>query len=217
MEKSKPKNITYSATFTSATGGLYIREFNALLPLIDQPDFIPLLKKEVLENRFLKINAQTSRKKVVNLLIPRIESAFPGFWDIFRDASPQEQALMLFYLTIKSVPLVYDFHFGVTLPAWRGSGRTFDLFSYQMKIDEMGNRFHNVSQWSDTTRRQIIDIYKRILRDVGFLKEESFVAPRMPDKFYCIFVKQRELWFLEACLVNQSDRERITNLCNSMI
>lgn len=217
MEKSKTQNITYSATFTSATGGLYIREFNALLPLIDHPECKSLLKQEVLENRLLKINAQSSRKKVVNLLIPRIESAFEGFWDIFRDANPQEQALMLFYLTLKSVPLVYDLHFGVTLPSWKGSSRTFDLFSYQMKIDELGNRFSNVAQWSDATRRQIIDIYKRILRDAGFLKEESFVAPRMSDQFYCLFVKQRDLWFLEACLVSQPERERITNLCNSMI
>ena len=216
MKKSKTQNIVYSAAFTSATGGLYISEFNSLLPLVDNPDFKPLLKQEVLENRYLKINAQSSRKKVVNLLIPRIESAFDGFWSIFRDSNTQEQALMLFYLTLKSVPIVYDLHLGVTLPSWKGSTRAFDLFTYQMKIDELGNRFSNVAKWSDATRRQIIDIYKRIIRDAGFLKDEAFTAPRMPEQFYCPFIKQKELWFLEACMIGQSDRERIINLCNSM-
>lgn len=217
MEQPKIKNTTYSATFTSATGGLYIREFNALRPLIDRPDFRAQLKKEVLENNYLQINAQSSRRKVINNLIPRIESAFEDFWHSFSDSQPQEQALMLFYLTLKTVPLVYDFHFGVTLPAWKGSGRTFDLFAYQMKIDELGNRFSNVAQWSDATRRQLIDIYKRILRDAGFLKEESLIAPRIPDQFYFIFLQNKAPWFLEACFVSQTERERIINLFYSAV
>jgi len=202
-------NIIYSATFTSATGGLYLREISALLPLIQSEDYKTLLKAEILENRFIKINAQSSRKKVINLLLPRLSYAFKGFWDVFQTSSVQEQALLLFYLTIKAEPIVRDFHQEVTLPAWRGSARNFDPFSYQMKIDEIGNAHENVAKWSEETREQMVTIYKRILKETGFLKDDNLVLPRQPDEFYFAFVKNRETWFLESCFLSQSERERI--------
>jgi len=56
------RNRTYLSA-TSATGGLFQREINALLPLLLSANSQELLAKEVKENNLLQINAQSTRFK----------------------------------------------------------------------------------------------------------------------------------------------------------
>ena len=120
------RNTTYTAGITSATGALFHREINALLPILQSDDRVHLLKQEALDNNLLLINAESSRRKVIGHISKRIKYAFPGFWEIYVSSANEEQALMLFYLALNAVPVVYDFHFDVTLSAWKGSSRTLD-------------------------------------------------------------------------------------------
>ena len=52
------KESPYTAAITG--GGFLFTETNALLPLLQSPDREALLKDEKLNNRLLKINAETS-------------------------------------------------------------------------------------------------------------------------------------------------------------
>ena len=51
-------NSPYTAAITG--GGFLFEETNALLPLLQSPDRVALLKDEKVNNRLLKINAETS-------------------------------------------------------------------------------------------------------------------------------------------------------------
>lgn len=212
MKTSDQRNTTYSAAITSATGALYLREINALLPLIQSDNWKELLKQEMFENKLLLVNAETSRRKVIRHISSRIQYAFPEFWEIYASSKQDEQALMLFNLALNSVAVLYDFHFDVTIPAWKGSSRLFDAYSYQMKLDKLGDQFEEVDKWYATSRIQIIKIYKRTLKDAGFLRGDDLIQPRMKDEFFFPFLKNQQLWFLEACFLSQTDSDRITNL-----
>lgn len=214
MKSIKNRNITYSASFTTATGALFYREILALLPLLKSTDYRILLANEVKENKVLQINAQTTRKKVITEIINRLDFQFEGFLELFENAPQNERVLLLFFLGLKAEPLIYDFHFDVTLPAWKGSSRIFDAFTYQMKMDEIGNKHENVREWAESTRKQILKIYKRILKEAGFLKGNSVVKPVCSDDFFFPFIKNNEAWFLEACFLTQAERERIINKYN---
>ena len=212
MKSSNQRNIKYSAGFTTGTGALFHREINALLPLLPEDNFSELLKQEVSQNNALLINSEVTRRSVIGQISSRIKYAFEGFWEIYAPSSNSEQALLLFYLALNSIPVVYDFHFGVTIPAWKGSSRTFDWFNYQMKLDQLGDQSEIVDKWLPSTRHQIIKIYKRMLKESGFLNDDNLVQPRMADEFYFPFLKNRQAWFLEACFLSPTECDRITNL-----
>lgn len=211
MKKSKSKTIYQSGT--SATGGLFQREINALLPLILSPDSKTALTREIKENNLLRINAQTTRSKIVGEIKNRIKGAFKGFWDIYKSSSEQEQAILLLFLILKTKPLLYDFHFEVTIPAWMGSNREFEPYNYQMKIDEIGNEHENVRRYTESTRDQILKIYRRMLKEAGLLKDNKYIKPSPPLKsnFFFPFIENGEVWFLEACFMSRLERERIMN------
>lgn len=206
------RNSVYSAGFTAGTGALFHREINALLPMLNLENATELLKQEALQNNVLMVNSEVTRRSLVRQISSRIKYAFPGFWEIYSSLSNTEQTLLLFYLAINSITIIYDFHFDITIPAWKGSSRTFDWFNYQMKLDQLGDKFEIVDKWTPGTRHQIIKIYKRMLKEAGFLNDESLIQPRKDDKFFFPFIKNRQSWFLEACFSSQADCERITNL-----
>ncbi len=209
MDNLIARNTTYSASFTTATGALFHREISAVLNLLKQDDRQYLLIQETRENQFLQINSQITRKKVVAEILSRLEYKFDGYLELFEASQETEQALLLFYLVLKSNALIYDFHFQVTLPSWKGSTRTFDSFSYQMKIDEIGNRNENVREWAESTRKLILKIYKRMLKEAGFLKGNTLIKPVCNSDFFRPFIKNNEIWFLEACFLNQAEREKV--------
>ncbi len=206
-----PKQHKNYFSETSATGGLFHREINALLPSLLSPDSEAELAREVKENNLLRINAQTTRSKVVSDIKRRIVAAFEGFWEVYTSSSEKQQALMLFFLILKSKPLFNDFHFEVTLPAWKGSTREFETYNYQMKIDEIGNEHENVRKYTESTREQILKIYRRMLKEAGLLKDNKFIKPNPGKEFFYPFIENGELWFLEACFLSQNEREKIMN------
>ncbi|HZL11860.1 MAG TPA: BrxA family protein [Prolixibacteraceae bacterium] len=212
MITSIQRNTTYSAGFTSGSGALYHREINALLPILLSDNYSERLKQEVTQNAVLMINSEVSRRTIVRQISSRIKYAFPEFWAIYASSSDTDQAMMLFYLALNSIPLLYDFHFDVTIPAWKGSSRTFDPYNYQMKLDQLGDQFEAVDKWVASTRKLILKIYKRMLKEAGFLHDDKLVLPRKEDEFFFPFMKNRQPWFLEACFLSQADIDRITKL-----
>ena len=206
------RNITYSASFTSGSGALLHREINALLPILQSENSVELLKQEVSQNNVLMINSESARRTVIRQIFSRIKYAFPDFWDNYVSAKSEDQTLMLFYLALNSIPLLYDFHFDVTIPSWKGSSRTFDSFNYQMKLDQLGDQFEVVDKWLASTRKLILKIYKRMLKEAGFLNDDNFIQPRKDDEFFFPFLKNQQPWFLEACFLSPTDCDRITNL-----
>jgi hypothetical protein len=209
MDNLIARNTTYSASFTTSAGGLYTREFLALLPYLESADIDSLLKLEVVENKLLQINAEKTRAKVIRQIHERLKFAFDGFWIDFHLLTTTQQSLKLFFLVLKATPLVNDLHFNVTLPVWKGSSREFDAFAIQMRLDEIGNEHENVRNYTENTRKEIIKIYRRILRQAGFLKGEQLVKPCRADEFFYPFIQNNETWFLEACFLNQAEREKL--------
>jgi hypothetical protein len=211
MDTFKNQNITYSVSFTTSSGGLYAREFLALLPYLESSDRDLLLQREVVENKLLQINAEKTRAKVIRQILGRLKFAFEGFWDNFETLTATQQSIKMFFLVLKDIPLINDLHFNVSLPAWKGSTREFDAFALQMRLDEIGNEHQNVRQWTESTRKEIIKIYRRMLRQAGFLKSDQLVKPLRGDDFFIPFIQNNEIWFLEACFLTQSEREKIIN------
>lgn len=198
----------YSASFTA--GSLLHKETTALLPLLQSDKAEQKIREEVKNNHILHINSENARKRVVSEVIKRIKSIHPGFWDFYALSSEEEQKVLLFFICLKTYPLMFDFHFNVTLRVWNSSSQTIDPYYYQMEVEEIGAHDELVAGWSTITKKKAISVYLHILRDIKLLnKGNQLQAIEMQDNFWRYFVVNQFLWFLDACLLSNLQKERI--------
>jgi len=208
---SDKKKTRYSASFTA--GSLLQKETTVLLPLIQSDQWEEKIREEIRNNQYLHINSESARKRTVAEVIKRVQNTNQTFWSQYVDSSLVEQKMMLFYLCLKTYPLMFDFHFNVTLKQWNSSSRTVEPYFYQMEIEEIAAHDEVVYNWTDKTKQKTISVYLRILRDLKFINRENQLQQvYLEENFWHFFVSNSKLWFLDAALLSNYDKERIMKL-----
>jgi len=196
------KNTLYSASFTA--GSLLYRETTALLPLLLKDDAKLLVKDEIKQNNLLNINSQKARERTIIEIQKRMAVVDHKFWETYLASHVEGQKIMLFYLCLKVYKLMFDYHFNVTVPQWNSSNPVIEPFLFQIELNEIGARVDYVDKWTESTKGKTISVYMRILKDIDMLDQKTLRLKSILiiGEFWDYFVKQRELWFLDACLLN---------------
>ena len=199
----------YTGSFSA--GSLFHKETNALLPLLRTVNFQALLKKEIQQNDLLKINSESSRKRTVSEIVKRFNHTESSFWDYYINRNEEEQKILLFFQCLKVYRLMFDFHFNVTVKQWNSSTPLVEPYLYQMELNEIAGRDEKVYNWSDLTKAKVISVYMRILKDIDMLDPKSFrlKSVNADPHFFSYFVKIKEAWFLDACLLNAQMKKQI--------
>jgi hypothetical protein len=197
----------FSAAFTA--GGILFREFNAVLPLCIQTNKITLLNREKLENKYLSINSEASRKRVLQEIIKRVKLISDDFLDLYKILDETQQRLMLYYLCLEEYPLVKEFHFEVTLSKWRTMNRSLDMFEYKMNLDEIAAKDAEVDSWTDKTKEKVLTVYIRMLNEAGFVVQNLLIKPNLSPELASYIIKRDKIWFLEACFLNEPERKSL--------
>lgn len=188
----------YSASFTAAA--LLHAEFVRIREILLSEGFEDRLKREVEENNYLGIKTRSARVRTAKEIKRRYSQAPQNFWTFFFECNEEEQKLALFFLCLQSYSLLMDFHVEVTLKKWRAMSLSLERFDLQMRLDEIASFDEKVDGWTELTKSKTIEIYLRILSDIGLLKEGQLTkpAPIEPD-FWHYFIIHGEAWFIEAC------------------
>jgi hypothetical protein len=201
--KKVKDNSTYTASFTAAS--LLLNEFLNMEEILCAKDFDGLMEQEVKNNEFLGIKTEAGRKRVVQEIRKRHENAPKDFWEMFFNAEEAEQKLALFYLCLKTYPLVMDFHLEVTLRKWKSKSLKLDAIDLQMRLDEIASIEDEVMEWSEQTQRKTITVYKRMLTEAGLLKRNELQKSRnINSDFWNYFIELGESWLIEACFYNRN-------------
>lgn len=201
----------YSASFTA--GGLLHKETSALLPLLLSEQREQQMREEIKQNQYLRINSESARERIGREIIKRVQRTDKPFWDFYMESSIEQQKMLLLYLCLTTYPLMFDFHFNVTLKQWNSSSKAVDPYFYQMEIERIATHDEVVDKWADRTRRNAISVYLRMLKEVRMLNEQNQLQPiHIEDRFWQFFVSGRELWFLDAALLHKQEKERIMRL-----
>lgn len=207
----KKGHSSYSASFTA--GSLLHRETSALLSLLQSDNAEQAIREEIKNNNLLHINSESSRKRVVFEISKRAKTINTSFWSFYSNCSVEEQKILLFYVCLKTYTLVFDFHFNVTVKQWYSSSQIIDPYFYQMELEEIATRDEQVDKWTDKTKRRTITVYMRMLKEIDMSDSENNLKPiSLPESFWRFFIQNREAWFLDACLLNGDEKERIINL-----
>ena len=93
-------NSPYTAAITG--GGFLFTETNALLPLLQSNEREELLKDEKLNNRLLKINAETSRYRAIVEIARRYDTMSASFWIDYQSMNEKDQMVALFFVRVSN-------------------------------------------------------------------------------------------------------------------
>ena len=203
-------NSTYTGSF--AAGSLLHKETNAILPLLLLELSDALLKQEIQQNNLLKINSESARKRTVMEIQKRFSVTNKSFWDFYVNRNEEEQKLLLFYQCLRVYRLMFDFHFNVTIKQWNSSTPQVEPYHYQMELNEIAGRDEKVYKWTDLTKQKVISVYMRILKDVNLLDPKTYQLKTIvvsDESFFAYFIKVKDLWFLDACLLSAQSKKHI--------
>lgn len=200
------KESPYSAAITG--GGFLFEETNALLPLLLSDDRETLLKDEKVNNRLLKINAETSRYRAIMEIARRYDTMPASFWNDYLAMSEDDQRVALFFVILKTYKICFDFHIYVTMRKWNSISKSLVYDDIDMEFNEVSARDEFVDSWSYKTKRKVASAYLTILRKVGILDKEDNLHPLSASNFD-YYIINGEQWFLEACLLQPYQIENI--------
>jgi hypothetical protein len=194
------KERKYDANFTA--GGILFNEFTALERILLSENFHEIISIEEEENNFMGVATNAARKRIISEIKRRFTIAPDDFWSHFFRWNVYEQKLALFYLCLKTYPLIFDIHFEVTIKKYK-VGYPIGAYDIQMRIDEIASYDEAVASWSDSTRKKINVQYRKALKDVGLLNGEKLIkASNASPLFWNYFEDHQEAWFLTACFKN---------------
>ena len=191
-------NSPYTAAITG--GGFLFEETNILLPLLQSDDREALLKDEKINNRLLKMNAETSRYRAIMEIARRYDAMPSAFWSDYQAMSTDDQQVALFFVILKTYKICFDFHINVTMRKWNSISKSVVYDDIEMEFNEVSARDEFVDSWSDKTKRKVASAYLTVLRKVGLLDQNDQLHPLSASNFD-YYITIGEQWFLEACLL----------------
>lgn len=201
-------NSPYSAAITGC--GFMIDEMTAVLPLLMSDNADALLRDEKINNRLLKINTEQTRKKAITEFKRRYKAMPLSFWKDYLDMSPQAQNVAMFFVILKAYRICFDFQVNVVIKKWNSVSQSVTFNDVFMQMMEIAADDAFVDSWSDATKRKVVSTYLTILRKVGILDDSDALHPvTLPDDEFAYYLTIGEPWFLEACLLQPYEIERI--------
>lgn len=191
----------FDTSFTA--GGILFNEFEAILPLLTPSSDLKALKREVLENKYISIKTLGARKRVVPQLIKRIQYAPSNFWEFYTNCQEQERKLSLYFLCLKTYPIVFALHWEVARLKW-ANGSPLDAYAVQMYLDQLQTTQHEVANWSPATLSKINTQFRGALKNCGLLNKKHILQrPKgISEWFWNYFRQTDEAWFITACFIS---------------
>ena len=195
MDKTKSK---YSASMTGC--GFVFNEFNAVLPLLMEPNGKELIKEEVRENRYLMMNSENTRKRCVSELQKRYNAVPYSFWEYYINLSEDDKRVALLYSLLCAYQLLKDLHVNVVQSRWLSIEKTLNAEELMMEVYNSASRDEFVDSWSEETYAKIVSWYQTVLVQVGMLSRSTKKLSPVYISDYSWFRDNNENWFIEACL-----------------
>ncbi len=191
-------------------GALFQREFEAILPILTSEDPQKELVKEFKENKYLGIKTESARERLLTDLRRRTKFAPDGFWKFYLTCTESQKKLALFFLLLNAYPVALELQLEVVVEKWKKLEKKLDAFDLHMRLDELSTSIQQVGNWSDTTKKNVTKNFLRSLKDAGLLINREINKPRpQPESFWHYFISIGESWFLEACLLSKTEREKL--------
>ena len=192
-------NSPYSASMTGC--GFVFNEFNAILPLLMEPNGKDLLKNEIRDNHYMMMNSENTRKRCASELQKRYDAVPVSFWEYYMNLSEEDKRIALLYSLLCAYLILKELHQNVVQQQWLSLERTLTGDNLMMELYNISSRDEFVDSWSDKTKVKIVSWYQTVLIQVGILsrQDHKLRSVKLVDDSW--FRDNDESWFFDACLI----------------
>lgn len=190
----------YDSNITA--GALLYNEFTVLAEFLTE-DFLAFLDNELILNSKVGISSESSRKRIFQEIKRRYVAVPKDFWGHFVEWNEYTQRLALFYVCLKTYPLIFDLHWEVGRKKF-SNGQSLGSYDIQMRLDELASDSAKVASWSFVTIDKINSQYRKLIRQAGLYDRELELLKRPSniDPSFWIYIEDNsESWFKEACFL----------------
>lgn len=163
----------------------------------------------------LDINSWQGRRRKMAEIKRRLKNVNRSVWEDLPALSTREKSLTLYYCCLKTYRLLFDFHMDVVLPTWRSSDRTIESYDVRRFLEQRADRHPEVDDWSESSWSKVRRVVLQMLRESGLLVEKKLRKVNPSDGFWNRFVTVGDIWFLEACFLNEEERRPIVDTVRS--
>lgn len=200
------KSNKYTASFTA--GALLFEETIRVLPFILNDD-LDLKKDEIIKQNKVQINSEAARKRVLHEIKKRAKAVDKSIWELFDKSNKNEKRIVLFYVTLKTYQLLYDFMREVIWEKWKSLGDEFSELDIEIFLNKKSATHSEIERWTESTKAKVIQVLTRIIREAGILNVNKIIPLEAPNYFWNYFVNIGDPWFLELALLNKTQRDKI--------
>ena len=206
---SKKLNSPYSAAMTGC--GFMWEEMTNILPLLMSDDSEALLKQEVIENKYLMMRTEQTRKRAVSEFVKRYKAVPMHFWESYQRFSKEAKIAAMYFVNLKCYKLFFDLHLNLVLRKWNSVRQSLNRSDVLMEINEIAAKDGFVAGWSENTKEKVASSFLSFMRKAGFFSDggENLVSIRLEDAEFAFYLQVGEPWFLEACLLQPYEINRI--------
>lgn len=208
-DMSNKINSPYSAAMTGC--GFMWEEMTNVLPLLMSDDSEALLKQEIIENNYLMMRTEQTRKRAVAEFVKRYKAVPMYFWESYQGFSKEAKKVAMYFVNLKCYKLFYDLHLNLVLKKWNSVHQSITKQDVLVEINEIAANDEFVCGWSEITKEKVASSFLSFLKKTGFVKNMSgTLSPiYLSDEEFAFYLKLGEAWFLDACLLQQYEINRI--------
>lgn len=208
-DMSNKINSPYSAAMTGC--GFMWEEMTNVLPLLMSDDSEALLKQEIIENNYLMMRTEQTRKRAVAEFVKRYKAVPMYFWESYKGFSKEAKIVAMYFVNLKCYKLFYDLHLNLVLKKWNSVHQSITKQDVLVEINEIAANDEFVCGWSEITKGKVASSFLSFLKKTGFVKDLSgTLSPiYLSDEEFAFYMKLGEAWFLDACLLQQYEINRI--------
>ena len=168
---SKKLNSPYSAAMTGC--GFMWEEMTNILPLLMSDDSEALLKQEVIENKYLMMRTEQTRKRAVSEFVKRYKAVPMHFWESYQRFSKEAKIAAMYFVNLKCYKLFYDLHLNLVLKKWNSVHQSITKQDVLVEINEIAANDEFVCNWSEITKEKVAISFLSFLKKAGFIKDKS--------------------------------------------
>lgn len=162
------------------------------------------------DHNLLRGAAESTRKRNASEVLKRLRNAPQSIWKEVPHLSSPERRIILYYLILKTHSFFFDFHMEVLLQKWLAMDTKFSKDDVLRFIERSMGSHPELENWSEESKRRTSRAVKLMLEQIGLLDNHSRLKPVSASKrVWHLWVREGEVWFLEAMLLNKTEREQI--------
>lgn len=160
------------------------------------------------------MKTEHTRKKAVAEFIRRYNAVPRHFWTNYRIFSKEAKIVAMYYVNLKCYKLFFDLHLNLVLKKWNSVRQSVSRSEVIMEINEIATKDEFVDNWSDNTKEKVASSFLSFLRKAGFIKEgtDNLTPIQLHDNEFRFYLSLGETWFLEFCLLQPYEINRIKQL-----